>query len=149
MLFAVFILSTLALASSQQPTADGDSAPAFVPFFRPTEVLEPTTPPTVEPLGPNTGQSCLTRFGPVCTFTEPDRCCNVAGNTLALPGLTFEVPCAGAKMRYNTNMSAAFTEEQCLRTKANIAASGGFACSCAAAPTPAPEILVRYPLLPY
>ena len=148
MLLKLFILSTFGLASSQPspaPVANG----GFQPVFNPASLATPTTPPVhvVESLGPTTGKSCLARVGPVCTFTDPE-CCTAAQSNPRLffiPGLATQVSCYGAKLRYNSTLSAAFTNAQCNATRNLIILNAGSLCECQAAPTPAPEIRVSDP----
>jgi hypothetical protein len=146
MLFKFFVLSTFAMASSQPsptPVADGGF---FQPVFNPASIASPTTPPVhlFESLGPSTGKSCLARVGPVCTFTAPECCtaAQVSPTFFFIPGLATQVPCHGAKMRYNSTLSAAFTNAQCNATRNLIQSYAGLFCECQAAPTPAPKLLV-------
>ena len=140
MLLKLFVLSTFALVSSQPAFTPSDF---LQPVFNPASLGSPTTPPpqVVETLGPSTGKSCLARFGPVCTFTDPD-CCSVRGYPFFIPGLAYQVPCREAKRRYNSMLSTAFTKKQCLSTKIEIEANAGLLCECQPAPTPAPKPLV-------
>jgi len=136
MLLRLFVLSTFGLASSQP-----GSQPVFQPVFVPAAT--PTTPPVhvVESLGPTTGKSCLARVGPVCTFTAPTCCTPLQGLSFFIPGLATQVPCYGAMMRYNSTLSAAFTDAQCNATRKLIQFNGGGLCDCVAAPTPAPKLI--------
>lgn len=143
MLLQLLVLSTFALASSQ-PVAQ----PLDQPIFQPASLVAPTSPPVyvAESLGPTTGKSCLARVGPVCTFADPECCTAVRSYNFYIPGLATEVPCYGAKMRYNSTLSAAFTDAQCNATRAKIEVNGGVSCSCLlAAPTPAPKLSVSDP----
>jgi hypothetical protein len=145
MLLELFVLSTVALASSQRVLTP-DATGGFAPVFQPASLGTPTTPPVsiVETLGPSTGKSCLARVGPVCTFTDPE-CCSTKGYPFSIPGLTYQVPCSGAKMRYNSNLTSAFTQAQCASLKVEIESNGGLLCECQAAPTPAPKLSVSDP----